>query len=51
MSISFVDGFKSEADMIKNAEKLFTEKKYSEALEFYAQLASNHSDDADYSYK
>ncbi len=37
--------------MIKNAEKLFTEKKYSEALEFYAQLASNHSDDADYSYK
>ncbi len=51
LSISFIDGFKSEADMIKNAEKLFAEKKYSEALEFYAQLASNHSDNADYSYK
>ncbi|MFZ9848325.1 MAG: hypothetical protein ACO3EE_09285, partial [Flavobacteriales bacterium] len=51
VGVAFGDGFKSEADMIKHAEKLFAEKKYSEALEFYAQLVSNHSDNADYSYK
>ncbi len=37
--------------MIKQAEKLFAEKKYTEAVDLYTQLSSNHPDVADYSYK
>ena len=46
-----MDDPKSEADMIKTAEKLFEQKNYSEALPLYSQLLSLHSDDANYNYK
>lgn len=45
------DGFESEADMVKKADKLFEQKQYAQALDYYSQLVSLHAQDANYNYK
>lgn len=43
--------YKSEADLAKNAEKLFEERNYVEALPLFAQLASLHPQNPNYNFK
>jgi hypothetical protein len=43
--------FNSEAELKKEAEKLFLEKKYTEAMPLFGQLASIYSKDANYNFK
>lgn len=48
--ISFAQ-FNSEAELKKEADKLFLEKKYTEAMPLFGQLASIYPKDANYNFK
>ena len=50
-SCYFVDGFESETEMIKKADKLFEQKQYAQALDYYSQLVSLHAQDPNYNFK
>ncbi|MCX6181213.1 MAG: hypothetical protein NT150_04715, partial [Bacteroidetes bacterium] len=50
-SFSFGEGFESEAEMIKKADKLFEQKQYAQALDYYSQLVSLHAQDPNYNFK
>ncbi len=45
------EGFESEADMIKKADKLFEQGQYAQALDYYSQLVSLHAQDPNYNFK
>ena len=53
IAVAFGDGdqFKSQADMIKAAEKYFEEKNYVEAVDLYSQLVSLEPNNPNYNYK
>ncbi len=42
--------YKSEQDLIKQADKAFGAKQYLQALPMYSQIVSNHPDNANYNY-